>query len=321
MGITILLGVLCAVCWGLPDVNLAKAARSVGPLAVVVGALVLGTGAVLPGLLFVDLPDWSWRGAGIALVAGSAMSIGYWLGYTGFVYGNVSLVAPIVACEGGVAAALSLAAGDDVPTAILLFLPVAVFGVVLAAMGSGGNGRAGAAYAGGAALLWGLVLVLSAPVADEFGVLVGFVLIRVCALLVVLPFALRSRVATAWTGDFWNVLAWALGDAFAYLLFVAAADRGPGRRRERAGRAVRDGRRHRGRRAAGRAATAAAVGRHRPGHRRGLGDGAARRLRRGSRESSVGIRPHSARLACRNWHARRACRPAGAESNIARARR
>ncbi len=227
VGITILLGVLCAVCWGLPDVNLAKAARSVGPLAVVVGALVLGTGAVLPGLLFVDLPDWSWRGAGIALVAGAAMSIGYWLGYTGFVYGNVSLVAPIVACEGGVAAALSLAAGDDVPTAILLFLPVAVFGVVLAAMGSGGNGRAGAAYAGGAALLWGLVLVLSAPVADEFGVLVGFVLIRVCALLVVLPFALRKRVATAWTGDFWNVLAWALGDAVAYLLYVAAADRGP----------------------------------------------------------------------------------------------
>jgi drug/metabolite transporter (DMT)-like permease len=227
VGVTIVLGVLCAICWGLPDVNLARAARNVGPLAVVVGALVLGTAAVLPGLLFVDLPEWSTRGALLAAAAGAAMTFGYWLGYTGFLHGNVSLVAPIIACEGGVAAAISLAAGDDVPLAILLFLPVAVVGVVLAAMGSGGGGRAGAAYASGAALLWGVVLVLSAPVADEFGVLVGFLMVRAFALVVVLPFALAARRATAWTGDFWNVAAWALGDAFAYLLFIAAADRGP----------------------------------------------------------------------------------------------
>jgi drug/metabolite transporter (DMT)-like permease len=94
-------------------------------------------------------------------------------------------------------------------------------------MGSGEGGRAGALLAGAAALLWGLVLVLSAPVADEFGVLVGFLLVRSFALLVVLPFALAAGVATAWTRDIWNVAAWALGDAFAYLLFVAAADRGP----------------------------------------------------------------------------------------------
>jgi len=227
VGVTIALGVLCAICWGLPDVNLARAARAVGPLAVVVGALLLGTVAVLPGLLFVDLPDWSTRGVLIAAAAGTAMTFGYWLGYTGFQHGNVSLVAPIVACEGGVAAAISLAAGDDVPLAILLFLPVAVVGVVLSAMGSGSGGKAGATFAGGAALLWGLVLVLSAPVADEFGVLPGFVLIRLFALAVVLPFALHARRTTAWTKDPWNVLAWALGDAAAYLLFVAAADRGP----------------------------------------------------------------------------------------------
>jgi hypothetical protein len=76
MGVTIVLGVLCAICWGLPDVNLARAARNVGPLAVVVGALVLGTAAVLPGLLFVDLPEWSTRGALLAAAGGAAMTAG-----------------------------------------------------------------------------------------------------------------------------------------------------------------------------------------------------------------------------------------------------
>ena len=32
---------------------------------------------------------------------------------------------------------------------------------------------------------------------------------------------------TSWTRDFWRVAAWGVGDSAAYLLFVAAADRGP----------------------------------------------------------------------------------------------
>jgi drug/metabolite transporter (DMT)-like permease len=225
---TIVLGLLCAICWGLPDVNLARAARAVGPLAVVVGSLLLGTLAVTPVLLFVDGPDWSVRGVAIAAAAAAAIVPGYLLGYTAFQRGDVSVVAPVIACEGGVAAAIALAAGEDVSRGILLLLPFAVAGVVLAAMAdSSGSGRGGVALASGAALLWGLVLVLSAPVADELGVVWGFVTIRVLALLFVLPIALRAGAATRWTRDRWNVLAWALGDAFAYLLYVAAADRGP----------------------------------------------------------------------------------------------
>jgi drug/metabolite transporter (DMT)-like permease len=42
-----------------------------------------------------------------------------------------------------------------------------------------------------------------------------------------LPFALWSGAALRWRRDPWRVAAWGLGDAMAYLAFVAAADRGP----------------------------------------------------------------------------------------------
>ena len=43
----------------------------------------------------------------------------------------------------------------------------------------------------------------------------------------ILPFALRSGAAYGWLEDRWRVVAWGLGDSFAFLLFVVAAERGP----------------------------------------------------------------------------------------------
>ena len=75
--------------------------------------------------------------------------------------------------------------------------------------------------------MWGTILALSVPVADDLGVYWGFLLIRATALLTALAMALSAGVVTSWTRDFWRVAAWGVGDSAAYLLFVAAAERGP----------------------------------------------------------------------------------------------
>jgi drug/metabolite transporter (DMT)-like permease len=64
-------------------------------------------------------------------------------------------------------------------------------------------------------------------VADDLGAYWGFLLTRLWALAVMLPFALRTGAARAWLGDRWRVAAWGVGDSAAYLLFFVAADRGP----------------------------------------------------------------------------------------------
>jgi len=225
VGLTILLGLVAAICWGVPDNWLAQATRSVGPLATLVGSVFIGTAAVAPAALFVEAPDWTVRGVLLAVLVGALSTSGFLIAFYAFRSGAVSIVAPIIACEGAVAAVIAIAAGERLDGAALALLPVVVVGVVLAAMGDGG-GRAGALPAVLAACLWGVILVLSVTVADELGVLWGFLLVRLSALAFALPFAFATGSAGRWTHDRWRVAAWGVGDAAAYLAFVGAANSG-----------------------------------------------------------------------------------------------
>jgi drug/metabolite transporter (DMT)-like permease len=226
VGLTIVLGLAAAICWGAPDVWLAQAIRRVGGLAVLFGSLLIGLLALAPAAAFVDPPEWTTRGVLLGIGVGAMSAIAYRVGFEAFREGSVSIVAPIIACEGAVAAVFAIAAGERLGLTVALFLPVAVAGVVLAAMGRGG-GRAAVLPAATAALVWGGILVLSVPVADDLGVYWGFMLVRLSALLFTLPFALRTGAVTSWLADPFRVAAWGLGDSAAYLLFVAAAERGP----------------------------------------------------------------------------------------------
>lgn len=226
MLLTVLLGLTAAVCWGAPDVWLAQATRHLGPFPVAFGAILIGLVVIAPAALFVDLPEWSTRGVLLALVVGGLTALGYQVGFIAFKHGAVSIVAPIIACEGAVAAGISIAAGETVGESIGIFLALAVVGVVLAAMGEGG-GRKGALPAALAACIWGLILVLSSPVSDELGVFWGFVAVRASALVLMLPLAVARGVTMRWRADTSRVAAWGVGDSLAYLAFVAAAHRGP----------------------------------------------------------------------------------------------
>ena len=229
MGITVLLGVLCAISWGLPDVPLARATRAIGIVPTVIGSVAIGLAVTSPILLFTDgLPTITGRGALLVVGMGVLTLLGYLTGFSAFQRGKVTIVAPIIACEGAVAAVFAILLGEDVDRTVLLILPIAVVGVVLAAMGANEDGgSSGVLRAIIAAVVWGGILLMAAPVADEVGVIWGFVLVRLVALAIALPIGLYLGCATKGRLEWRNVAMWGIGDSCASLLYVAAANRGP----------------------------------------------------------------------------------------------
>ena len=229
MGITVVLGVLCALAWGLPEVQLARATRNLGIVPTVIGSIAIGLLVTSPIVFFTDgLPHITAKGAVLIVGMGILTLFGYIVGFSAFQKGKLTIVAPTIACEGAVAALFAILLGESMDTRVLLLLPVAVVGVVLAAMGTSEEGESsGAMRAAFAALIWGGILTMAAPVADEVGVIWGFVLVRVVALLLALPIGLKMRVTTNARFDWKNVAAWGIGDSVASLLYVAAAHRGP----------------------------------------------------------------------------------------------
>jgi len=229
MGITVVLGIMCALAWGLPEVQLARATRNLGIVPTIIGSIAIGLLVTSPILFFTDgLPHITARGAVLIIGMGVLTFVGYVAGFSAFQTGKLTIVAPTIACEGAVAAVIAILLGESFDTRILLLLPLAVIGVVLAAMGSSEEGQSsGALKAAVAALIWGGILTLAAPVAGEVGVIWGFVLVRLVALVIALPIGLKLGVVGKARLDWKNVAAWGIGDSVASLLFVAAADRGP----------------------------------------------------------------------------------------------
>ena len=225
--VTIVFGLLAAIGWGAPDAVLAQAVRRVGPFPVVFGSITIGALLVAPLALVLDPPDWSERALLLGPIVGILTVIGFQSGFMSFRDGAVSVVAPIIACEGGVAAVLLLAWGEDVDGLVLVGLPLAVAGVVLVSRGAGASSRAGVVPAIVAALVWGVILALSAPIAHDIGAGWTFLLVRGSAVAVMLPIALAVGAARGARLEWWRVAIWGVSDGIAYFAFVLAADHGP----------------------------------------------------------------------------------------------
>jgi len=225
--LTIVFGLAAAVGWGAPDAVLAQAVRRVGAFPVVFGSILLGTLLAAPLALILDPPDWTERALLLAPLVGILTVIGFQAGFMSFREGAVSVVAPIIACEGGVAAIFSLAGGEHVDRLVLLGLPLAVVGVVLVSRGEGESSSAGLVPAIVAAVVWGGILALSAPIAHDLGAGWAFLLVRGSAVAVCLPIALVAGAARPALAEWWRIAIWGVCDALAYFAFVLAADHGP----------------------------------------------------------------------------------------------
>ncbi len=231
---TIVLGLLAALLWGLPDVPLAVAVRRVGELPVLVGSLAIGTVVSIPIVAATGAPHLTSRGIGLAIAAAAVTVAAYLTAFTAFQTCPVSVVTPILSCEGAAAAVIAVIFGERLSLALAVSLAFAVIGVVLVGMAGGDRGRAhmrGVAFVSVAALIWGVVLALGAPVSHELGVWWGFLFVRMLTLLFALALALGTgrgaAVRSALRREPWRIAAWGLADAGATLSFYLAVHLGP----------------------------------------------------------------------------------------------
>ena len=232
---TVVLGLLSALAWGLPDVPLAVAVRRVGQVPVLVGSLVIGTLAAVPVVLVTGAPDLTTRGLLLAALTGAVSVAGYLCAFAAYHTCPVSVVTPILSCEGAVAALIVVAAGEHLSPLLAVLLAASVLGVVLVGAGGGGEQRRaqgrGIALVVLATLFTGCLLALGPPVFRELGTWWGFLAVRAFTLVFALAFALgtghRRALVPALRAEPWRIAVWGLGDAGAYLLYLLAADRGP----------------------------------------------------------------------------------------------
>jgi len=237
--VTIVLGLLSGLLWGVPDVPLAVAVRRVGELPVLVWSLLIGTLAATPFVLATGAPHATTRGLWLAALAGAITVVAYLTIFKGLQTCPVSIAAPVLSCEGAVAAVITVVAGERISLTLGLLLAAAVAGVVVVAAGggAGAGGEAARAQLRGVAwvvvssLVWGVVLAIGPPVFHELGTWWGFLLVRTFTLVFALAVALvagRGRsLAPALRIEPWRIAMWGLCDAGAYLSYYLAADRGP----------------------------------------------------------------------------------------------
>jgi drug/metabolite transporter (DMT)-like permease len=150
--------------------------------------------AFATGLPQAPASEWAWAVATGVLIVGASLC---WLG--AIATGKVSLVTPIVATDGAIAALISVAAGERLGPGVGAALAVIVMGVVLVSARGGihihgeGSGRT-ILLALGAGVLFGLTFVTGAQ-PEELNAIWIVAIGRVVALAVALPIVV-SRGAT-----------------------------------------------------------------------------------------------------------------------------
>lgn len=187
-------GLATALLWGVLSLTSARAAREDGPWISLAAYLVFGSLVSLPAAFATGIPDapagdWAWAAGTGAVIAGASLC---WLAAVST--GKVSLVTPIVATDGAIAALISIGLGEELGPGVGTALAVIVLGVVLVSLRGGidihgrGSGRT-ILIAMGAAITFGLTFVTGAQ-PEELSPLWIVAVGRTVALAVALPFAL-----------------------------------------------------------------------------------------------------------------------------------
>jgi drug/metabolite transporter (DMT)-like permease len=222
-------GLTAALLWGASALVLARPARTLGARTTLAWTMAIGAAAVLPVALIVDgaptapADEWAWAiVAGVGFVVGS----GCWL--LGVRLGDVSVVTPIVATDGAIAAVIAIATGEVLGAATLVSLGIVASGVVLVCLqprhANVTTPPAAVFAALGAAVAFGIVFTASGRTV-ALGALWTVAVSRVVgAALSVPPEAFRRHVPPRWTLP-WLAAA-ALLDAGGFAAIVKGAGEG-----------------------------------------------------------------------------------------------
>ncbi len=131
--VAILGGLGAALSWAIATLVSSRSSRMIGPMSVLGWVMAVGlVAAIVPALLarpvVLGVPEL----AGLIAI-GLSHNLGLLLAYKALSIGRVSIVAPIMATEGALAALLSVAFGEPLTGAMAILLAAISVGVVLAA--------------------------------------------------------------------------------------------------------------------------------------------------------------------------------------------
>jgi drug/metabolite transporter (DMT)-like permease len=133
--IAIIGGLGAAIMWAAATLASSRSSRMIGSRVVLAWIMIVGTVVGLPLALASGVPTevepdvWL-----LLLIAGASYSGGLYAAYRALTIGKVSIVAPIVATEGALAAVLAILLGDALALGSIAVLFVIATGVVLSSM-------------------------------------------------------------------------------------------------------------------------------------------------------------------------------------------
>jgi drug/metabolite transporter (DMT)-like permease len=168
-------GLLAALLWGTSAAVAALATRRIGSHLALAWGFAAGLIVVLPFALLHGAPEVGGSGFWWVLATVVAVVVAVLFNYMAYRHGAVSVVVPIMATGGAIAALIAVATGESLAALGLIGLAVAVAGtlLVIARRHRGGEQsairRSSIAFAVVAAVLYGVVLFASERGADEVG--------------------------------------------------------------------------------------------------------------------------------------------------------
>ena len=225
---TALFGLLTAFTWASMNIPLQRNARRMDQRVMLFWVLLFGTGLVVVAALVVDgtVGPFGWRSLLVPALAGIAANVGFLCMTTGLRDGNISVVIPIMALEGGIAVVFSVVLGERPGPIALALIAAAVVGTLLVSYESGGEGRAakGALWAILAACAYAVMLVALAH--TDQPAITSAAIMRVIATLSAVPLLLMVRQPPTRAMMPSLLLCGGL-DALAICLFAIAAAIGP----------------------------------------------------------------------------------------------
>jgi len=134
--IAILGGLGAAVCWATATLCSSRSSRRMDPLVVVAWVMLIGLLIAGPAAALSGVPAQLGGQAGWLVLAGAGNVGGLLLSYRAMRIGQVSLVAPVVSTEGGIAALIALLRGESVAASVGVTLAVIASGICLASVPS-----------------------------------------------------------------------------------------------------------------------------------------------------------------------------------------
>ena len=204
--VAILGGLGAAMSWAIATLASSRSSRMIGPISVLGWVMAVGLAtAIVPALLArpvaLDLPMFA-----ALVIIGLSHNAGLLLAYGALSIGRVSIVAPIVATEGALAAVLSIIFGEPLRPSTVLLLAAIAIGVVLAAAERAADrpdaatippsqNRRAAVLAMSAALVFSVGLLLAGRVGAA-GVPPAWVMVvsrTIGVLLIVVPLVVTRR--------------------------------------------------------------------------------------------------------------------------------